>query len=277
MKHQYSLALIQHSTNGTVIDQRAKDGYINATALCKAAGKMLADYLRLGSTKAFFDELSADMGIPISEIIQIVKGGDSAFQGTWVHPQVAIHLGQWASPKFAVLVSKWVHEWMSGRAPQVPGGALPPHLQRYLVNDSKVPAGYFSILQETALGLIGPMHMQGFDIPPGWVPDISVGKTFCKFLREAHGVNTDQLASYPHDYLDGRALVYPKLYPDSFLAEYRRWFRECWLPEYGVKYFKKRDPASLVYLDRIPALSGPATARPDPTSGGNKLPRKPKK
>lgn len=262
MNHQFSLALIQHETNGTVVDQRANDGYVNATALCKAAGKNLADYVRLGATKAFAQELSADMGIPISELIQSVKGGDPYLQGTWVHPQVAVNLGVWASPKFAVLVSKWVTEWMTSGAKPSFGSALPPHLSRYLTNDARIQPGYFSILQETGLNLFGPLHMQGFEIPAGWVPDISVGKLFCKHLREDLGIDTDSFGKYRHDYLDGRDFVSAKLYPDNLLPEFRRWFRVVWLPEYGVKYFKKKDPASLAFLDRIPALAGPSsTAR----------------
>lgn len=43
--------------------------------MAKNANKLLGDYLRLGNTKAFLNELSADMGIPISGLVQIVKGG----------------------------------------------------------------------------------------------------------------------------------------------------------------------------------------------------------
>jgi hypothetical protein len=91
------------------------------------------------------------------------------------------------------------------------------------------------------------------------VPDISVGLKFCAWLRDKHGVDTDALPTYKHDYLDGR-IVDPKLYPDEFLAEYRRWFRKVWLPEFGVKYFKKKDPSSLIYLDKLPALAAPTKA-----------------
>lgn len=58
--------IISHNHNETLINQRYKDGYINLTAMAQAEGKLLADYLRLESTKAFLDALSADMGIPIS-------------------------------------------------------------------------------------------------------------------------------------------------------------------------------------------------------------------
>jgi hypothetical protein len=89
---QYELDLISHRVDGHLIEQRKADGYINATAMCKAASKLFGDYARIGPTKAFLAELSSDMGIPISELIQSVRGGNATVQGTWVHPKVAIHL-----------------------------------------------------------------------------------------------------------------------------------------------------------------------------------------
>ena len=93
---QFQLALIAREVDGEVIHLRTKD------------------YTRLKTTQDFFDELSRDMGIPISELIQSFKGGRAENQGTWVHPDIAINLAQWLSPKFAVQVSRWVREWMSG-------------------------------------------------------------------------------------------------------------------------------------------------------------------
>ncbi len=255
---QLSLTLIHREANGSVIDQRSADGYINATALCKAAGKLWSDYRRNNATVEFLQALEADMGIPISTLIHSAKGGDPKLQGTWVHPQVAIHLAQWLSATFAVKVSKWVHDWLSGKQIHVKPSALPVHLQRYLNNDGRVPTGYFSVLQETGLNLFGPLHNVGFEIPAGWTPDISVGKLFCKWLRDERGIDTDALPTYIHTYGDARKDVPAKLYPDNLLADFRRWFRTKWLPENGMSYFKKKDPSSLAYLGKLPALSGPA-------------------
>jgi hypothetical protein len=255
--HQLSLDLIHHQANGSVIDQRAADGYINATAMCNAVGKKISHYLENKSTIAFLEELSVDAGIPASILVQTIKGGNTAFQGTWVHPQVAINMAMWLSPEFAVKVSKWIFEWMSGKGGPKAKPTLPIHMQRYMANDSQVPSGHFSILQETGISLFGPLHILGFDIPKGWVPDISVGLKFCAWLRKVHGVNTDSFPKYAHDYLDGRPICYPNAYPDEYLAMYRTWFRTMWLPENGRNYFKTKDPHSLAYLNRMPALSGP--------------------
>lgn len=251
---QLSLDLIHHEANGSVIDQRPDDGYINATALCAAGGKKWSHYWTNVATQSFITELASDAGIPASVLVQSTKGGQ--VQGTWVHPLVAIHLGQWVSAKFAVMVSRWVSGYLSDLKASKPA-ALPVHLQRYMANDNKVPPGHFSILQETGISLFGPLHLLGFDIPSGWVPDISVGKLFCAWLRTNHGVDTDTLPSYPHDYLDGRPICYPNAYPDQYLAAYRTWFRTVWLTENGQKYFKNKDPSSINYLNKMPALAAP--------------------
>lgn len=105
-------ALIPTEIDGHVIHQREVDGYFNATGMCGSAGRRWADYNRLDTTKAFLEELSADMGIPISELIQALRGGTPEFQGTWVHPLVATDLARWLSPKFHVAVIKLATAWM---------------------------------------------------------------------------------------------------------------------------------------------------------------------
>jgi len=107
-----NISLVTREFKGVKISQRA-DGFLDATAMCKATGKRWFDYYRLDSTQAFVDALSSEAGYPASELIQVVKGGLPENQGTWVHPQVAINLAQWSSPEFAVLVSKWVFELLT--------------------------------------------------------------------------------------------------------------------------------------------------------------------
>lgn len=123
--------IIHHSLDNNLVCQRKDNGYINATVLCKACDKLIADYLRLNTTKAFIDTLSSSMGIPINEIVTTQISVRNELRGTWVHPYVAINLAQWASPKFAVAVSKWVFDWFNGqKTPEVEPAeqkALPPY------------------------------------------------------------------------------------------------------------------------------------------------------
>ncbi|PPT93471.1 DNA-binding protein [Xanthomonas arboricola pv. arracaciae] len=226
--HQLHLTLIQRQVENTWVEQRQVDGYINATSMCQAAGRLFGDYRRNAPTEAFLQELSTDMGIPISALIQIVKGG-AAQQGTWVHPNVATNLAQWLSPKFAVAVAKWVHEWLAGRAnASAPKPSLPHHIQRYLANRDQVPYTDFSILNEMVLGLIAPMEALGYTLPDHLVPDISEGRMFAKWMRD-RGVDTNALPTYKHRYADGR-VVDAKLYPIGYLHEFRMHFHEVWLP-----------------------------------------------
>jgi hypothetical protein len=123
--------LVVRSFGGTEIGQRNADGYFHATAMCKANGRLWADYWRNSRTQEFVAELASDMGIPISLLVESHKGvtADGREQGTWVHPDVAVHLAQWLSPKFAVRVARWVRELLeTGRVDLK--AKLPPGAKR---------------------------------------------------------------------------------------------------------------------------------------------------
>lgn len=240
------LALIPHKVENKLIHQRAIDGYVNATAMCNAVGKKLNDYTRLLVTKAFLIELSRSTGIPVDLLMHTVMDGPNDGRGTWVHPDVAINLGQWCSPKFAVAVSKWVREWVTNKFSQ----ALPYHIQRYLANRSEIPSTHFSMLNEMIFALIAPLEDAGYSMPDSMVPDISAGKMFCKWLRDAKGIDTDELPTYRHVWGDGR-VVSPKLYPNEVLADFRKYFHEIWLPQRAKAYFEERDPKALLHLPKV--------------------------
>lgn len=248
-EYQIALPLVTYQLDREIIHQRVKDGFVNATAMCKAGGKAWADYNRLGVTQAFFSALSADMGIPITELVQSIRGGEPTLQGTWVHPQVAINLAQWLSPQFAVKVTKWIMDWMSGK---VPGGNLPYHLRRYMANMTSVPNGHFSMLNEMTIGLIAPLEHLGYVMPDRMIPDISEGKMFSAWLR-ANGHDPDSMPSYPHVYEDGR-VVNARAYPIRLLPEFRRHFAEVWMGTRAIGYFANRDAAAIPHLERLLAL-----------------------
>ncbi len=100
--------------NGAEIIARKKDGYINATSLCKAGNKKFNDWCRLDKTQKFlaeFTSLISSTGNPANELIKYESGSNDK-KATWVHPQVAINIAQWISAKFDVQVSKWIFELM---------------------------------------------------------------------------------------------------------------------------------------------------------------------
>lgn len=85
---QQHFDLIPHPVQGGIIYQRPKDGFINATAMCQAAGKQFKHYHENKTTKEFLTALATAVGIPTTELVQTMQGGDFRLQGTWVHPQV---------------------------------------------------------------------------------------------------------------------------------------------------------------------------------------------
>lgn len=244
---QYELALIHRKIENVVVNQRVVDGYINATAMCQAVGKQLGHYLENKTTKEFLKELSSDIGIPISELVIVIKGGVSDAQGTWVHPEVAINLGQWCSPKFAVAVAKWVREWITNK---IEPKTLPYHIERYMANRSEIPPTHFSMLNEMIFALIAPLESAGYTIPDDMLPDISAGRMFCKWLRGEKGIDTDILPTYHHRFEDGR-VVDAKLYPNEVLGDFRKYFHTQWLPERAEAYFAERDPKALKHIPKL--------------------------
>lgn len=82
---------------------------VNATEMAKPFGKLVGDWLRLKTTTEFTEALSTDMQIPISALIQVVKGGNGE-QGTWMHEDVALEFARWLSPSFAIWCNKRIKE-----------------------------------------------------------------------------------------------------------------------------------------------------------------------
>ena len=246
--------LIEHSLEGEVVPQRPRDGYINATCLCQQAGKLFGNYYRNAQTQDFLQELSTVMRIRITGtdeipgLVQVVRGGnDKLSQGTWVHPKVAIHLGQWLSPAFAVLVSEWVFDWMSGNVK----GYMPVHVQRFLKNRAKIPHNCFSMLNEIYLNLLAPLEECGVIPPDKMMPDVSTGRMFSDFLRRK-GIDPEKFPTYEHEFADSsRMPVQARLYPIEHLPAFRKYFNEVWLPNRAEGYFVKRFPKAVPHLPAI--------------------------
>jgi hypothetical protein len=110
-------ALSSRSWNGTPISRRSTDGYVNATAMCKANNKQWNDYWRTDRATEYLEALSTETGIPVSKLCLSMRGGSD--QGTWVHPQVAVDLARWVSAPFAVWMDRWFLEEFQAQASQV--------------------------------------------------------------------------------------------------------------------------------------------------------------
>lgn len=111
--------------NGVEIQRRPADGFVNATAMCQAGGKLWKNYHQNHRTKAYIAALASVAGNPATGkhgLIQAIQGGRPEFQGTWVHPRLAVDLARWISPVFAVWMDGWFLEVMQAKA-QAAGAA----------------------------------------------------------------------------------------------------------------------------------------------------------
>lgn len=107
--------LIRRESNGVEIRQTTKEGYFDATAMCRAHGKLFAHWRENASTEEYLAALALNIGIPIVRLVVSLTG---RYGGTWVHPLVANRLAQWLSPAFAITVDKWIEDLKHGRYPR---------------------------------------------------------------------------------------------------------------------------------------------------------------
>ena len=123
-------------------------------------------------------------------------------------------------------------------------------VRRFFANHDQVPIGYLSILQEVnTIRLIGPLELRGLPVSETMVPDISVGKLFCKWLR-SQGIEPNDFPVYTHAYEDGR-FVPAKPYPVEYLTPFAKWFNEEWVGARAEQYFKDRNPAAAEHIARL--------------------------
>lgn len=109
--------LVSRSWNDTPISRRASDGYVNATAMCKANGKLWGHFFETDRCASYLEALSGVIGKPITGpngLVQAQRGGSD--QGTWIHPDVATELARWISPAFSVFVNQWFREEFESRS-----------------------------------------------------------------------------------------------------------------------------------------------------------------
>lgn len=102
--------------NGHPIQRRQVDGYVNATAMCKANGRHLPHYLANGRTTDYLQALSGSVGIPTDLLKVSIGNGLNHLRGTWVHPRLAVDLARWISPGFAVWMDGWFLEQFQAAA-----------------------------------------------------------------------------------------------------------------------------------------------------------------
>jgi len=251
MTTENQLALVPHTYQGAIVQQRAGDGFINATAMCKAAGKEWSNYRQNAQTIAFLNALEGSLGIPRDQIVQTISTGANEGRGTWIHPQIAIHLAQWLSPEFAVKVTHWVYDWMAGKKPT--DRLWQQYEDRVSLTHNNVPLGYFCVFNELA-ELIASLITRGADFGTKMILDISVGRHWGSHWTQGNlESNFGPRAKFHHNYPSyfPQAWSNPQTancYPEDALPTFRRWLREVYVPTKMPDYLR-----SQVVQKRLPA------------------------
>lgn len=98
--------------NHTPIQRRTTDGYVNATAMCKANGKQWSKYRETDRCQEYIDALTQTSDFGGLSPIETRAGNGG---GTWVHPQVAVDLARWISAPFAVWMDRWFLEELAAK------------------------------------------------------------------------------------------------------------------------------------------------------------------
>lgn len=102
-------SLVVRIWNDTPISRRTGDGYVNATAMCKANGKEWFNYYKAERTSQYLQALEGSLPNG-GDLVQVVNTGLNQGRGTYVHPRVAVDLARWISPEFAVWMDGWFLE-----------------------------------------------------------------------------------------------------------------------------------------------------------------------
>ncbi len=79
---------------------KTEEMFFNATDMAKPFGKSPKDFLKIGPTKEYIEEIFKEDLNPIKsldDLIRIVRG---KFGGTWFHQELAFEFAGWCSPLF---------------------------------------------------------------------------------------------------------------------------------------------------------------------------------
>lgn len=265
-----SLALVPHSYQGSLIQLRADDGYINATAMCKAAGREWSAYRR--SADGFLEALEGSLRIRRDVLVQSIAAGPNEERGTWVHPQVAVNLAQWLSPAFAVKVSQWVVDWMTGLRPN--DRVWAQFEDRVTLVYDNVPLGYFAVFQQIS-DLFASMITNGADFGTRMILDLSVGSCWGRhWTKNQLDEDFGPRALYPHSYPSyfPQSWSNPQdawCYPEDAIPTFKRWLREEYVPVKMPAYLQDQ-----VRKNKLPApIANNALAALAAREQGRALPR----
>ncbi|MBD1550683.1 KilA-N domain-containing protein [Pseudomonas typographi] len=211
----------EHRYGGARISQRLASGYLDASAMCQAAGQKLEPWLAARSTRLRVQAMAQRWGVAGDQLVQ--RSVEQGRVRCWLHPALARRLAAWLSPHWAVAVEQWLAAWAAEAGPMVPPEALP----RYVVAPYRLAYGYFSFHNELVLHLLGPLARDGFEWPCRRWPAAADGVAFDTWLG-GRGVAVRAFSVYRHHPLAGPAFQ-ARLYPMALYPLLREYLYGEWL------------------------------------------------
>nr|DAE30202.1 MAG TPA: KilA protein [virus sp. ct5rm7] len=94
----------------------ARQVMVNASEMARPFRKQPSDWMRLKQTEEFIASLSAVRGIPRTQLLRVIRGGNG-IQGTFFHEDVALEFARWLSPLFAIWCNDRIKELLQGVMP----------------------------------------------------------------------------------------------------------------------------------------------------------------
>lgn len=135
------------------------------------------------------------------------------------------------------------------------GGRMPAFIRRFNENWDRVDVGYFSVISELTIRVLGRLesvgHIMADKARDGTEirPEGSVGRLFSEWLKEHHPDKAQSFSMYLHK--TPETFVEARQYPILMLPLFIDFVDQVWIPEHSERYFKTRDPAALPYLTRL--------------------------
>lgn len=132
----------------------------------------------------------------------------------------------------------------------------PIFVRRFNDNWDRTEKGYFSIISELYIRFSGRLEQVGHILadtaPDGKElrPDVSVGKTFPKWLKSNYPLKADYYKMYSHKLPDG-SFVDARQYRNDMLEIFIEFIDDEWLPNCAPKYLESRDRKALSYLPKL--------------------------
>lgn len=134
--------------------------------------------------------------------------------------------------------------------------SLPVFVRRFNDNWHRVDMGYFSIISELFIRVYGRLEQMGHVLPDKGHggkeirPDVSVGKTFPKWLKKHHPLKEHLYKFYDHK-LPNSVVIQARQYRNDVLPVFIEFIETEWIPNLAYPYFKSRDAIALDYLPKL--------------------------